>query len=60
MILPCMSSSQNYGVWKPIAENVEFNALESNSNAVMAVADTIRTTLGPKGLDKLSIDQAYE
>ena len=58
MILPCMSSSQNYGVWKPIAENVEFNALESNSNAVMAVADTIRTTLGPKGLDKLLIDQA--
>src|SRR5689334_4850376 len=53
-----MSSSQNYGVWKPIAENVEFNALESNSNAVMAVADTIRTTLGPKGLDKLLIDQA--
>ena len=48
MILSCMSSSQNYGVWKPIAENVEFNALESNSNAVMAVADTIRTTLGPK------------
>jgi chaperonin GroEL (HSP60 family) len=58
MILSCMSSSQNYGVWKPIAENVEFNALESNSNAVMAVADTIRTTLGPKGLDKLLIDQA--
>jgi archaeal chaperonin len=53
-----MSSSQNYGVWKPIAENVEFNALESNSNAVMAVADTIRTTLGPKGLDKLLIDQS--
>jgi len=53
-----MSSSQNYGVWKPIAENIEFNALESNSNAVMAVADTVRTTLGPKGLDKLLIDQA--
>lgn len=53
-----MSSSQNYGVWKPIAENIEFNALESNSNAVMAVADTIRTTLGPKGLDKLLIDQS--
>jgi archaeal chaperonin len=53
-----MSSSQNYGVWKPIAENVEFNALESNANAVMAVADTIRTTLGPKGLDKLLIDQS--
>ncbi len=53
-----MSSPQNYGVWKPIAENVEFNALESNSNAVMAVADTVRTTLGPKGLDKLLIDQS--
>lgn len=53
-----MSSTQNYGVWKPIAENIEFNALESNSNAVMAVADTVRTTLGPKGLDKLLIDQS--
>lgn len=53
-----MSSSQNFGVWKPMAENIEFNALESNSNAVMAVADTVRTTLGPKGLDKLLIDQS--
>jgi len=51
-------SNPSYGVWRPIAENVEFNALESNSNAVMAVADTVRTTLGPKGLDKLLIDQA--
>ena len=51
-------SNTNYGVWRPMAENVEFNALESNSNAVMAVADTVRTTLGPKGLDKLLIDQA--
>ena len=51
-------SSHNQGVWRPIAENVEFNALESNSQAVMAVADTVRTTLGPKGLDKLLIDQA--
>ena len=41
-----------------MAENIEFNALDSNSNAVMAVADTVRTTLGPKGLDKLLIDQA--
>ena len=41
-----------------MAESIEFNALESNSNAVMAVADTVRTTLGPKGLDKLLIDQA--
>jgi chaperonin GroEL (HSP60 family) len=51
-------SNPNYGVWRPMAENVEFNALESNSNAVMTVADTVRTTLGPKGLDKLLIDQA--
>jgi chaperonin GroEL (HSP60 family) len=51
-------SNTNYGVWRPMAENVEFNALESNSNAVMVVADTVRTTLGPKGLDKLLIDQA--
>ncbi len=51
-------STPNFGVWRPMAENVEFNALESNSNAVMAVADTVRTTLGPKGLDKLLIDQA--
>src|ERR671930_176914 len=51
-------SNPNFGVWRPMAENVEFNALDSNSNAVMAVADTVRTTLGPKGLDKLLIDQA--
>lgn len=51
-------SSNVGGVWRPIAENVEYNALESNSNAVIAVADTVRTTLGPKGLDKLLIDQA--
>ncbi|CAN5127828.1 thermosome subunit beta [soil metagenome] len=51
-------SNPNYGVWRPMAENVEYNAMESNSNAVMAVADTVRTTLGPKGLDKLLIDQA--
>jgi archaeal chaperonin len=57
-MLKIMSSPQNFGVWKPIAENIEFNALESNSNAVMAVAETVRTTLGPKGLDKLLIDQS--
>ena len=51
-------SNPNTGVWKPIAENVELNALQSNSSAVKAVADTVRTTLGPKGLDKLLIDQA--
>jgi len=51
-------SNPNTGVWKPLAENVELNALQSNSAAVKAVADTVRTTLGPKGLDKLLIDQA--
>jgi chaperonin GroEL (HSP60 family) len=51
-------ASSGHGVWKPVAQNVEFDALESNCNAVLAVADTVRTTLGPKGLDKLLIDQA--
>lgn len=51
-----MSNSQ--GVWRPMAQAIELDALESNSNAVLAVADTVRTTLGPKGLDKLLIDQA--
>ena len=55
-----MSTNPNFGVWRPMAENVEFNALESNSNAVMAVADTVRTTLGPKGLDKLLITMALQ
>lgn len=48
----------NTNVWRPMAQNIEFDALESNVNAVIAVADTVRTTLGPKGLDKLLIDQA--
>src|SRR5512136_3087469 len=51
-------ASTGHGVWKPVAQNVEFDALESNCNAVLAVAETVRTTLGPKGLDKLLIDQA--
>jgi len=51
-------SVSNSGVWKPIAENIELNALDSNTAAVMAVVDTVRTTLGPKGLDKLLVDQA--
>jgi archaeal chaperonin len=52
-------SNLNYSVWRPMAKNIEFNAImESNSNAIMTVADTVRTTLGPKGLDKLLIDQA--
>ncbi len=41
-----------------MAQNVEIDALESNVNAALSVADTVRTTLGPKGLDKLLIDQA--
>ncbi len=55
-----MSTNPNFGIWRPMAENVEFNALESNSNAVMAVADTVRTTLGPKGLDKLAYRSGNE
>jgi len=51
-------ASSGHGVWRPVAQNVEFDALESNCNAVLAVAETVRTTLGPKGLDKLLIDQA--
>jgi archaeal chaperonin len=45
-------------VWRPMAQNVEIDALDSNSNAAISVADAVRTTLGPKGLDKLLIDQA--
>ena len=30
--------------------------LISNINACMAIVDTIRTTLGPRGLDKLVVD----
>lgn len=51
-------SNPNASIWRPIAQNVETDALESNVNAVLSVADTVRTTLGPKGLDKLLIDQA--
>ena len=40
-----------------MAENVEFDALDSYSNIYMAVADTKRTSLGQE-LDKLLIDQA--
>ena len=32
-------------------------ALENNCTAVLSVADTVRTTLGPKGLDKLLVDE---
>ena len=51
-------SNAGHGIWRPIAQNVDTDALESNVNAVLSVADTVRTTLGPKGLDKLLVDQA--
>ena len=51
-------SNPGHGIWRPIAQNVDMDALESNVNAVLAVADTVRTTLGPKGLDKLLVDSA--
>jgi len=51
-------SNPGHGIWRPIAQNVDIDALESNVNAVLSVADTVRTTLGPKGLDKLLVDQA--
>jgi len=31
--------------------------LLSNINACLAVVDTIRTTLGPRGMDKLIVDE---
>jgi len=31
--------------------------LVSNINACQAIVDTIKTTLGPRGMDKLMIDQ---
>ncbi len=51
-----MPSNEN-AVWRPMAQNVEVDALDSNSNAAISVAEAVRTTLGPKGLDKLLIDQ---
>jgi len=32
----------------------------SNINACQAVVDAVRTTLGPRGMDKLVVDQRYE
>ena len=39
------------------AQGAENAALENNCTAVLSVADTVRTTLGPKGLDKLLVDE---
>lgn len=39
------------------AQRMETTALENNCAAVLSIADTVRTTLGPKGLDKLLIDE---
>ncbi len=36
------------------------NAQKANIAAAKAVADTIRTTLGPKGMDKMMVDSAGE
>ena len=38
-------------------QRVENTALENNCTAVLSIADTVRTTLGPKGLDKLLVDE---
>jgi len=39
------------------AQGVGNTALENNCAAVLSIADTVRTTLGPKGLDKLLVDE---
>ena len=39
------------------AQGVGNTALENNCTAVLSIADTVRTTLGPKGLDKLLVDE---
>ncbi len=38
-------------------QRMENTALENNCTAVLSIADTVRTTLGPKGLDKLLVDE---
>ncbi len=37
--------------------NLELNALSSNVMAAIGMADMVRTTMGPRGLDKLLVDQ---
>lgn len=39
------------------AQKIDTTALENNCAAVLSIADTVRTTLGPKGLDKLLVDE---
>jgi len=39
------------------AQGMGNTALENNCAAVLSIADTVRTTLGPKGLDKLLVDE---
>jgi archaeal chaperonin len=39
------------------AQGAGNTALENNCAAVLSIADTVRTTLGPKGLDKLLVDE---
>ena len=39
------------------AQRIENTALENNCTAVLSIADVVRTTLGPKGLDKLLVDE---
>ncbi len=38
-------------------QRIENTALENNCTAVLSIADVVRTTLGPKGLDKLLVDE---
>ncbi len=39
------------------SSNIELNALANNVMAAIGMADVVRTTLGPRGLDKLLVDQ---
>ncbi|MGI0092079.1 MAG: TCP-1/cpn60 chaperonin family protein, partial [Nitrososphaerales archaeon] len=39
------------------SSGMELSSLASNVMSAMALADTIRSTLGPRGLDKLLVDQ---
>ena len=39
------------------AQRMESSALENNCSAILSIAEIVRTTLGPKGLDKLLVDE---
>ena len=39
------------------AQRMESTALENNCAAILSIAEIVRTTLGPKGLDKLLVDE---